>query len=73
MIGKLNNEKILIAEDVKIALAFKLNGKAIIAAANRKFVLKNQKIISLDENLIAADGTGYTKGIKLREIYGLNE
>lgn len=66
---KINNEKILLSENVNIAFAFNLNGKAIIHATKGILKLKNGQTIKLTNNLIAADGSGYTNSKMLRRIY----
>jgi hypothetical protein len=67
---KLNNKNLTWADDTKIALAFKWNGRRMIEALRLRDNLPNgcQK---LDEALIAVDGSGYTNTQKLRELWVL--
>ncbi len=68
---KITNSKINWGNRVKVGLAFKLNGLAIIEALPAGLTIANEQKIEFDERLIAADGTGYTNSNKLRSIFGL--
>jgi hypothetical protein len=68
---KLKNDKINFADNVKLAFAFKINGRKIIQASGGNLKLKEGKSIKITESLIAADGSGYTNSEKLRIIYKL--
>jgi hypothetical protein len=57
---KLNSSELQFYPKVNIAFAFKVNGRAVIRATNGQLKLKNGQTIRLSENLIAADGSGYT-------------
>jgi hypothetical protein len=61
-----------ISFNVKIALAFKVNGRCIIEAFSERLLI-NKKPYALGETLIAADESGYTSPIKLREIWGIDQ
>jgi hypothetical protein len=70
-IEKLNNSKLKLSQQVNIAFAFKVNGLKVINATGGQLKLKDRQTIRLTENLIAADGSGYTSSEKLRTIYKL--
>lgn len=69
--SKLANENLLLSKKVKVALAFKLNGNAIVKATGGQLKLRNNQVITLTEGLIAADSSGYTNSRTLRKLYGL--
>lgn len=66
---KLENENLILAKNIKLAFAFRINGLKIIQSLNYKLELRNGQIITLNENIIAADGSGYTSPQKLRTIF----
>ncbi len=66
---KISNEQINWAADVKLAFAFKLNGRYTIKSFHGRLPIKQG--IKLDENLIAADESGYTNSKNLRNIFKL--
>jgi hypothetical protein len=70
-IEKLN--QISLDEKVKVAIAFKWNGKKVIEAYDGKIELKNGPEIKLSEDQIAIDGSNYTSTQRLREIFDLNQ
>jgi hypothetical protein len=71
LIEKLNNKKIRWSKSVKLALAFKLNGKAIINAFPDGIDLPNDQTIKLSPSLIAAGGNNYPNSQKLKDIWCL--
>lgn len=73
LMKKLNDQKILWGDDVKLAFAFKLNAKAVIKALLSviEALPKELKEIDLSEERIATDGSGYTSSSKLRDLFGL--
>ena len=66
---KLQHENLILAKDIKVSFAFKINGLTLIDSLDRKLKLKNGNTIILNEDLIAADGSGYTNSQKLRDLY----
>jgi hypothetical protein len=68
---QIGNPKISWAAEVRVALAFKLNGLAIIDALPNGLVLANREVIKLTANQIASDGSGFTNSGKLRNIWNL--
>jgi hypothetical protein len=66
---KLNNKKIKRSKSVKLALAFKLNGKAIINAFPDGIDLPNGQTIKLCQSLIATDVSNYTNSNILKDIW----
>jgi hypothetical protein len=71
LIEKLNNKKIRWSKSVKLALAFKLNGKAIINAFPDGIDLPNDQTIKLSPSLIAAGGNNFPDSQKLKDIWCL--
>lgn len=69
LFGKIANPEIEWASEVRVALAFKLNGLAVIDALPNGLVLPNKQIIKLTANQIASDGSGYTNSEKLRNMW----
>ncbi|MFZ6006477.1 MAG: hypothetical protein ACOYU2_02335 [Nitrospirota bacterium] len=70
LLSKLQNPKINWSENVKVALAFKLNGKALIEAFPCGISLPTGQVLNL-KNKIAIDGSNYTSSKKLRKIFGI--
>lgn len=70
-LGKLENPGIVWDENVKVALAFKVNGRKIIEKLNYILKLPDGQEINLSEENIAANASGYTDSMKLKEIFGL--
>jgi hypothetical protein len=66
---KLDNEKIKRSKNVKLALAFKLNGNAIINAFPNGIDLPNGQTVKLCQSLIATDASNYTNSNKLKDIW----
>jgi hypothetical protein len=60
MNDKIINDNIIWDKAVKVALAFKLNGRRLIEALPGGIYLPTGQIIALSEANIAADGSGYT-------------
>jgi hypothetical protein len=56
--SKFQDDRISWSNDVRIAFAFKLNGKALIEALPNGITLSSGQHISFDENMIAATGSG---------------
>ena len=69
LIEKLNNKKLKWSKSVKLALAFKLNGKAIINAFPDGIDLPNGQTIKLCRSLIATDASNYTNSNMLKDIW----
>lgn len=59
------------AKEVKLALAFRKNGEAIINAFPDGIDLPNGQTIKLCQSLIAADRSGYPNSQKLKDIWCL--
>lgn len=57
-------------ENLKIAFAFKVNGRLIVDVLNGRLSLTN-RTIDINVNLIATDKSNYTSSDKLRNIYNL--
>lgn len=68
---QLNNPKIRWSDNVKVAFAFKLNGEAVINSFPEGIVLPSGQNIFINENMIAADKSGFPNADKFREIFGL--
>lgn len=68
---KLKSDKLNFVQKVNVAFAFKVNGQAVIKATKGQLKLKDGQTIKLTENIIAADGSGYTNSERLRTIYKL--
>lgn len=73
LINKIRHTKIKFkySGQLKVALAFKLNGKAIIEAHSGKINLPNAGKMIVAEEMIAADGSGYPGTEILKKIYHL--
>lgn len=70
-IGKLFNAHLNWAKQVKVALAFRVNGRKIIEALNGNLKLPNGQTVHLTEENIASDEANYTNTEKLRRIFDL--
>jgi len=55
----------------KIALAFTWNGRRVIEAYNGQLPLPDGVNGKISEETIAADGSGYTNILRLKELFGL--
>lgn len=66
---KLADEKIIFANQVQVAFAFKVNGQKLVEALNGRLKLKNGLTILLNDEMISADGSGYTNSEKLAKIF----
>lgn len=71
VLSKLNMVSNQISKDIKVGLAFRLNGISIINSFPKGIKLKNGAILELDYSQIAADGSGYTNPNMLRKIYDI--
>jgi hypothetical protein len=69
--NKLDNQKLKYSGNVKVAFSFKVNGLKMIEATNGQLKLKTGQTSPLTEDLIAADGSGYTNSALVRKIFGL--
>ncbi len=58
ILNKLENRKISLSEDLKIVFGFKINGEIFIEVTNGILQLNNGRILNLDKNNIAYDGSG---------------
>ncbi|MFP5212850.1 MAG: hypothetical protein ACLGPL_05675 [Acidobacteriota bacterium] len=72
LLEKLSRDTIVWADNVKVALAFKLNGQAIIKSHPAGIRLPTGQVIRLTDELICADGSGYTNSAKLRSVFGIS-
>ncbi|HOI94548.1 MAG TPA: hypothetical protein PK250_07565 [Syntrophobacter fumaroxidans] len=70
---KINDGAIGWADEVKVALAFKLNGRAVIQSFPNGLLLPTGQRIVLTEEVICADPSGYTNSAQLRSAFGLHE
>ena len=68
--GKLKNSDIVWHDDVRVALAFKINALQFIEQIAYRLELPNGQCVHLNEKLIAADGSGYTNPTFLQRIWG---
>ncbi len=73
LMHKLSKAKLKYSSEVKVALAFYLNGLAIIKAFPKEIILPNDQKVKFSENQIAADKSGFTNPDKLRKIFGINK
>ena len=71
LLSKITNPRIEWASEVRAALAFKLNGLAVIEALPKGLALPNGQLIKLTPDQIASDGSGFTNSEKLRNIWQL--
>jgi hypothetical protein len=69
---KIMHPSLVWSDEVKIAFAFKVNGQKVIESLINNITIGNKEY-ELNEQLIAADASGFTNGNRLREIYGLNQ
>jgi len=66
---QINDRRINWSEDVKVALAFKLNGRAVIESFPDGICLPTGQVLSLSEESICVDGSGYTSPQELRNVF----
>jgi hypothetical protein len=71
LVEKLTDRRIEWGDDVRVALAFKINGQAVIDGFPDGISVPTGQRIHLSEDLICADGSGYTNPRKLREAFEL--
>lgn len=69
---KMDNGQIDWADVVQVALAFKLNGQAVMGSFPDGIRLPTGRNLSLSKKLIRADGSGYTSPKLLRSQFGLD-
>jgi hypothetical protein len=69
---KLNHPKINWANDVQVALCFKLNAHTLIDVYDEGIELPTGQTLSLSQDQIIADGSGYPSARKLSELWGLD-
>ena len=69
VLEKINNDGIGWSDDVKVALAFKLNGQAVVGSFPDGIQLRTGQRLTLSEELISADGSGYTNPERLRAVF----
>lgn len=72
-LGKLRHPDLRWSSNVKIALAFRLNGLRTIEAYADGIELQSGLRLPLDEKQIAADESNYTGTDKLRKLWALTE
>lgn len=68
---KINNDRIEWADNVRIGLAFKVNGRAVIESLPDGIRLPTAQLIEFSDKLICADGSGYTSPALLRSAFGI--
>lgn len=68
---KLNDPRLVFADDLRVALAFIWNGRRVIEAYNSEIEIPPDRKIPLNESLIAADGSGYTSSRLLGDMWEL--
>jgi hypothetical protein len=71
-IEKLNNCGLDFEDKLSIAFAFKINGKSIMNELNHNLKLKGKEALPLSDNLISADGSGFTNSNYLSKILEIN-
>jgi hypothetical protein len=67
--SKMDDERISWAPDVKIALAFRVNGLAVIDVYQQGLTLKTGQKLDFTQEIIAADDSGYTNSETLRRMW----
>jgi hypothetical protein len=70
--GKLNHPKIRWGSDVQVALCFKLNAQTMIDVYKEGLKLPTGQTLSLSEDQIIADGSGYPSARKLSRLWSLD-
>jgi len=71
ILEKINNDRIEWADDVRVGLAFKINGMAVIESLPEGIRFPTGQWVRLTGKLICADGSGYTSPTLLRSVFGL--
>jgi hypothetical protein len=71
LLGKLFNERLRWSNDLRVALAFKVNGIKTIEAYSHGIDLPSGQHIPLSEQQIAADRSGFTSPTMLRDRFGI--
>jgi len=70
--SKINDERISWLPDVKIALAFKVNGLAVIEVYRQGLSLRTGQKLNFTPTIIAADDSGFTSPKNLKKIFNLS-
>lgn len=70
-LGKVCDERLTWSIDLRVALAFKVNGLKTIEAYSHGIDLPSGQRVPLSEQQIAADGSGFTSPTMLRDRFGL--
>jgi hypothetical protein len=70
-LSKIRDKRIQWADDVRVALAFKVNGSCLIEIYPNGIQIDNGRVLHFYQQSISADGSGYSNPDKLREIWGL--
>lgn len=73
LLERINDTRIEWADDVRAALAFKLNGLAVMESLPDGIRFPTGQSIRLTNELICADGSGYTSPTLLRSVLGITE
>jgi hypothetical protein len=71
LLEKIGNGRIEWADEVKVGLAFKLNGMAIIESLPDGIRFPTEQVVGLSDRPICADGSGYTSPTMLRAMFGM--
>jgi hypothetical protein len=70
-LGKLCDERLRWSDDLRVALAFKVNGLKTIEAYSHGIELPSGQLVALSEQQISADRSGFTSPTMLRERFGI--
>lgn len=73
LLGKIHDSRLRYASQVSLALAFKVNGRAIIDSLQDGICLPTGQRLDVTSEIICADGSGYTSPKLLRSVFGLDE
>ena len=71
VLSKLEHPALEWADEVKVALAFRVNGEAVIEAYHHTLTLPNGQDIALDDTLIATNAANYPDAAKLTKLFCL--
>lgn len=71
LLEKINDYHIDWADHVRAALAFKLNGRAVIESFPDGIPLPIGQSVHMSDDLICSDGSGYTSPSSLRSVFGI--
>ena len=68
LLAKVDNDHIEWADNVRAGLAFKVNGRAVVKSFSDGIRLPTGQRIILSDDLICADGSGYTNPIPVTDL-----